>query len=50
MERERESTGLGGTSCTHELLVLLLATTKSTYTQSQGFEEESRGKTLERMY
>lgn len=47
---ERENTGLEGMNYTHELLVLLLATTRSTYTQSPGFEEESRDKTLERMY
>lgn len=44
-KRERESTDPAGTNCTRELLVLRLATTRPTYTQSVGFEEESKDKT-----
>lgn len=46
---DRESTGLGGMNCTRELLVLQLATTRSTYKWWQGFEEGSKDKTLGRM-
>lgn len=44
------NTCLGGMNCIHEWLGLQLATTISTYTQSQDFWEESKGRTSGRMY